>query len=301
MKAAILTDGTFALPDTLTNRNDIFEFKLLISFADGETLEGQYDTDEMEKFYHRLEQSKELPKTSQVRPAELYQLFDRMVAEGFDTLFVLAIPSGLSGTAQTIQGVAREYEDRIQTHLLSHRSIASTIVPLVALTAQYIDEGRDIHSIIERVRWVDQHQAAWASVASLDSLVKSGRASRFSGFLGNLFHVIPIIKSALDGGLELSEKTRTQKQAYNKIVAAMVEDAKRYPGSVAFQIMHADNRADADKVKAMLNEVMPEAPVEIVWLSSVIGVHIGPGSLAFGCLPGVDNYDLLNGQEPDSK
>ncbi|MDO4680699.1 MAG: DegV family protein [Aerococcus sp.] len=290
MKAAILTDGTFALPQDLSTRHDIFEFKLLISFEDGETLEGNYDEKEMETFYHRLEKSKELPKTSQVRPADLYRLFDQVVAEDFDTLYVLAIPSALSGTVQTIQSVAQEYNDRIQTHILNRHSVAGTIAPLVALTAQYIDEGKSPDYIVPRIQWLDQQQGIWAAVASLDNLVKGGRASRFSGFLGNLFHIIPIIKSAPDGGLELAEKTRTSKQAYNKITAEMLEEAKQYPAGVTFQILHADNDKDAQKVKAMLNEAMPDTPVEIVWLSSVIGIHVGPGTLAFSCLPNIDNY-----------
>lgn len=290
MKAAILTDGTFALPDNLADRSDIFEFKLQISFEDGETMAGNYDALEMAKFYQRLKDSKELPKTSQVSPAELYQLFDQITAAGFDTLFVLAIPTGLSGTVQTVQSVALEYADRLTTYILNKRSIASSINHLVALTVQYMDEERSAEEIVKRIRWIDERQAAWAAVASLDSLVKGGRASRFSAFLGNLFHVVPIIKSAADGGLELTEKTRTLKQAYHRVVADMVAEAEPYDQGVTFQIMHADNQADAEKVKGLLEAALPNTPVDIVWLSTVIGVHVGPGTLAFACLPNAENY-----------
>ncbi|MCI5775314.1 MAG: DegV family EDD domain-containing protein [Aerococcus sp.] len=291
MKAAVLTDGTFELPQHIMDRADHFGFNLSINFANGETINQNINDDEMIKFYDMIDEADQLPTTSQVPLTDLYAIYDQLVEEGYDTVFVAVIPTGLSGTLNSIQNVARDYEDKISTRILSHRSIVNALSHLTLCLYDDIDQGLDADTIEKRMNWLDSTHKQWAIVGSMDQLVKGGRASRFAGFMGNLMHIVPLVKSEEDGGLNLAGKAHTVKRAAKKIIQLIEEEVKQYPEGGTIQIFQADNMAGAKEVEAELKKMLPDNfDTTIEWLSPVIAVHIGRGTVGFSVLPNMANY-----------
>lgn len=292
MKAAVLTDGTFELPERILSRDDHFGFYLSINFADGKTINQQITDDEMVKFYDMIDAAEQLPTTSQVRLPDLYDIYDRLVAEGYDTAFVAVIATGLSGTVNTLQNVAQEYADKIDTRVIVKSTVANGATNVAVHLFEAIDEGLDVDTIEQRMRWLDDHQNQWAIVGDINHLVKGGRASRFAGFLGNLVRIVPLIKAEDDGGLNLAGKAHTTKRAMKKIIQWIEEDVEQFPNGGTIQIFHADNEAGAEEMKAKLQEALPDNfDYTIEWLNPVIGLHVGRGTLGFTVMPDMSNYE----------
>ena len=140
-------------------------------------------------------------------------------------------------------------------------------------------------TIDEVAAWIEEHKLKmehWLYVSDLKYLVKGGRVSKTSGFIGNMLNICPVISVDAEGKLAPREKIRGKKKAAKRLVEKMVELADGgvdYSGSCWLSM--SASMEDAEYLKKLIQETFPKIDGEIVInsIGTVIGSHTGPGTV----------------------
>jgi DegV family protein with EDD domain len=117
-------------------------------------------------------------------------------------------------------------------------------------------------------------------VDTLKYLVKNGRLSSASGFLGTLLKIKPLLHIQKDGRLVPFEKIRTTSKAQARLIEIVQKDIEGH--SVVMFIAYTNNEERAKELKEQILSSRPELVIEIVPLTPVVGAHAGPGTLGVG-------------------
>jgi fatty acid-binding protein DegV len=91
------------------------------------------------------------------------------------------------------------------------------------------------------------------------------------------------VLSVIDGVIKPANLKMQAKDTANALFK-QVEDTIKKPSAegkkIKIAISHADNLEEAQKLRTLIEDKYPEAKVEFISLtSSVIGCHVGPGTL----------------------
>ncbi len=115
-------------------------------------------------------------------------------------------------------------------------------------------------------------------IGKLDQLYKGGRMSAAQFYLGSLLKVKPIVQISSEGELKAIDKVRSEKRALQYLVDK-VADAHR-AGVTKIYLMQGNVPEQAEHLKNLINDQVPEIEVEIGVISSVLAVHAGEGTIA---------------------
>ena len=115
-------------------------------------------------------------------------------------------------------------------------------------------------------------------IGKLDQLYKGGRMSAAQFYLGSLLKVKPIVQISKEGELKAIDKVRSEKRALQYLVDK-VADGQR-AGVNKIYLMQGNVPEQAEHLKNLIIEQVPEVEVEIGDISSVLAVHAGEGTLA---------------------
>ena len=102
----------------------------------------------------------------------------------------------------------------------------------------------------------------------------------YSAALGTLLDLKPILTETLEGKLAAAGKVRGRRKAMSYILEKAVENVADQKEAMGI-ILHADAMDDAQKLRQMLVEKLPEMDIRIYPVGPVIGTHAGPGTIAF--------------------
>ena len=108
-------------------------------------------------------------------------------------------------------------------------------------------------------------------------MARGGRVSKTSAVIGGLLNIKPLLHVS-DGKLIPIEKLRGRKKVLKRMVELMEERGERlHEQNIA--ICHGDDEAFALELKSMIQETFKPNQIEIQMIGSVIGAHVGPGTL----------------------
>ena len=124
---------------------------------------------------------------------------------------------------------------------------------------------------------------AFIMVDDLNHLVKGGRLSNGAAILGNLLSIKPILYFNDEGVIEVYEKIRTEKKATKRLVEIVKEQTAQ--GNYQVMIIHGNAREKAELLHKLLVEERVTGEIPIATFGSVIGTHLGAGSIALAYIP----------------
>ena len=236
---------------------------------------------DISKFYDRLRNG-DMPVTSQVNPITYKDLFEEIVKEGKDVLY-LAFSSGLSGSYQTskmaIEMVKEDYPD---AKIISIDSISASVGQGAFLyeAAMLKKEGMDIDTLAQWIKDKRYDVRHWFMVEDLFHLKRGGRLSAVSAVVGSALKIKPILSVDQDGKLVVKSKARGVGKALDFIISKVKEDVEDL-SSLRVVIGHADALDNADKLKTMAVEAgMKEENIMVAPIGPIIGTHVGAGMTA---------------------
>ncbi|MBR5590409.1 MAG: DegV family protein, partial [Anaerotignum sp.] len=225
-----------------------------------------------------------MTKTSQVNVAEFEEYFESFLKEGKDILHI-TLASGISGvnnSANIAKNMMEEkYPDR-KIYVVDSCSAACGYGMLMDTLADMRDAGKSIDEIYE---WVEANKSRvhhWISPTDLKYLIRGGRVSKASGFVGQMLNICPVLIVAGDGTLKAMQKVRTKKKVLealaNKVIENTAEGAE-YAGKC--YVAHSACEEDAKTLVALIEEKVPALKGKVVLgnIGTVIGSHTGPGAL----------------------
>lgn len=271
----ILTDSTSDLNTNLVQENSIEIIPLNVIFGNETYAEGVDIT--MEQFYEKLASVKQLPTTSQPSPAVMQKRFQRILDAG-DDVFYVGLSSVLSGTVQSAR-IGRDMTDAPERVTIFDTLSVSFGQGLFALTAAKLArEGKsaaEIHAALTDLR--DRSHIVF-SVGGLDNLRRSGRINNLSFLFGSLLNIKPIMMLDRESVVQVYDKARGKKNARKSLLRYLEEHPPdpNYP----FGLGHANDPEQAEEFRQEL-QAMGYSNIEVTYIGSVVGTHVGPGTIGF--------------------
>lgn len=280
MKLAVFTDSSAYLSAEILQREDLFVLDIPVNIDGEEYVEGINLS--AEEFYQKMAQASELPKTSQPSIAKLDEILTSLKEQGYTHALGLFLSSGISGFYQNIQYMVDDYEGLT----IAFPDTLITSAPLgimVESVFNWRDQGDDFASIQDKLAIQISRTSAFIMVDDLDHLVKGGRLSNGAAILGNLLSIKPILYFNDQGVIEVYEKVRTEKKATKRLIEIIKETTAS--GQYRVIVIHGNASEKAEELRQHLLDFGLGSDVSLATFGSVIGTHLGAGSIALGYIP----------------
>ena len=280
MKLAVITDSSAYLKPEVFENENLFILDIPV-FIDGKTyVEGKNLT--AEEFYQKMALSAELPKTSQPSIAELEDLLSTLSGNGYTHVLGLFLSSGISGFYQNIQFLKGEFP-QLEIAFPDSKITSAPLGIMVQSALNWAEAGLDFNEILRRINVQIDGTSAFIMVDDLNHLVKGGRLSNGAAILGNLLSIKQILYFNHHGVIEVFEKIRTEKKATKRLIELVEE--RTSSGKYEIIVIHANAVDKAETLRQSLLESNISAKVSLATFGSVIGTHLGEGSIALGYIP----------------
>ncbi len=238
-----------------------------------------------DKFYNRLETSKDLPTTSQVTPAAMQSSFQSLVEQGYDVLGIF-VSSKISGTFQSAVQ-AREMLPNVAHKIALVDSLWTTMAMgwPVLTTAHAAQAGENLAECQKITESACANCGVLLILETLEFMRRGGRIGGAQAFLGTALNIKPVLEMRA-GQIEALERVRTKQKAIQRAVEIVSE---RIKGKTPIRI--AATHSNSEKEALSLLEAAPTElnPAETICspLSPVIGTHTGSGTLALNYMSSV--------------
>jgi len=281
-KVAILTDSTASIPAEQMKQYGISSVPLGIiwgevTFEDGITLTPH-------DFYERLKTAKVLPSTSQPSVGTIQAAMQALLDQEYDILGIF-LSSQFSGTLQA----ACQARDLLPkgSHVEIKDSLTVTLPTgfQVLAAARAAADGATLAECCQIAEQVRCNSGVYFMVDTLEFLHRGGRIGGAQRFLGTALGTKPILYIH-EGKIESLERVRTKGKALDRLVELVVEKCVEKT-NIRLACVHANANEDALAVLGKASRQL--APIETIIsdLSPVIGLHVGPGTVALAYATGL--------------
>ena len=181
---------------------------------------------DLKQFYTMMREGKVFT-TSLPNMADTEALFRSLLEAGKDVLY-LGFSSALSGTHEAVRmlcmQLASEYPERT-VRAVGTLAASGGQGLLVYHACMKAREGATLE---ETARWVEKnrlHLAHWFTVDDLMFLLRGGRVSKVSAYMGTMLNIKPVMHVDDEGRLIPMEKVRGRKKALQALVKHMEDSA----------------------------------------------------------------------------
>lgn len=236
------------------------------------------------EFYKKMSEGS-MTRTSQPNVEEYSNYFRGFLQEGKDIIH-LVLSSGISGALNSAKiaesMMQEEFPDRKIT-VIDSLAACGGFGLLMLMLADLRDEGKSYDEIVE---WAEEHRLNinhWFFPTDLKYLVRGGRVSKVSGFVGNMLSICPLLNVDFEGRLIPRAKIRTKKKVIQETANKMMELAENrldYSGKCI--INHSDCYEDARALADIIEANFPKLDGKVIinYIGTTIGAHTGPGTVA---------------------
>lgn len=279
----LVTDSTASLTAEDRERLDV-EVVNLYTIVD----ENQQREDEIEdlgQFYREVIESPTPSKTSQPSIGDFIDVYGPLLDQGKEIVSV-HLSAAISGTFEAARQAADQLEaegrggERI--HLVDSRATAGALALTVLATSNALREGLGVQGAIERAEAVAETQQNWILVETLDYLQKGGRIGGAQAWIGGALKIKPII--TLDETVYPVERVRTMGKGIQRIKDIATEKAAEGTEYV-WLAQHIQAPERMEELADHCREVFGTEGIFMNEMSTILGIHGGPGLLALGIAP----------------
>lgn len=273
MNVRIIIDSSVDIAERF--RQDVKIVPLTIHFGEEELIDGL--TIDKQRFYERLVECDELPRTSQANPTAFQKVFEEVTQAGEEAV-VITLSSELSGTFQSACLAVQDY-DNIYVVDSKNAAIGSGILTEYAIACA--KKGMRAREIAEELERKKEDVCLIALLDTLEYLKRGGRISKTVAFAGGVLNIKPVV-TIQDGKVEVIGKARGSRQGNNLLVEKIQES-----GGIDFDmpiLLGYTGLSDALLKKYIedsrdLWQEQAES-LDSTLVCSVIGTHVGPGVVA---------------------
>lgn len=277
-KIAIIADSTSDLTDDIIKKYDIKILPLQVIYAN------RIYRDKIEITSDQVlrDMEREIPKTSLPLTSDVLKVFDRLKEEKYTHVLGIFVSSGLSGTYNMVRNIAKDYEDVFEMEMIDSRTLSWGTSFGILEAAREREHTGDFQKMLDSARAGLKNSRAMFVIPTLHYLRKGGRMGRVEGTVGDLLDIKPIVGVDQwgDGKYFTIKKVRGKKksiQGISDVVMSFVKDKKSFDVVVLHGGAEELAKDFEEKFKAMDNchsAIMTQ-------VTPVIGVHTGPGLIAF--------------------
>ncbi len=245
-----------------------------ITFEDGDYSDG-VDLSH-EKFFEKLIESAELPRTSLINEYRFTEAFTELTADGSEVVAIM-LSSKLSGTYKNALKAAEAFKGKVWVVDSLNASAGERLLVECALRLR--EAGKSAEEIASELNSQKHRILILAVLDTLLYLKKGGRISALTAFAGTMLSVKPVI-GVIGGEVKLVGKAMGSKKS-NNLLNKLVQEK-----GIDFEMPHCViwSGLDDSLMKkyvadsaALWQDSISEVPSYMI--GSTIGTHIGPGAV----------------------
>ncbi len=282
MKTAVITDSNSGIKPQEAEKLGVFVLPMPVILDEQIRFEGA-DLSE-EEFYTKLKGGSSA-STSQPSPGDLMDLWDKVLAAGYDEIVHIPMSSGLSASCQTAISLATDYDDRVC--VVDNHRISITLRRSVEEAKEMADNGFSAQEIKADLEARAYDSSIYLAVDTLTYLKKGGRVTPAAATLGTVLNIKPVL--TIQGGkLDAFAKLRGLKKCKTRMLEALQNDYKTRFSHFPASKLRVDTAGagltaeEAESWAAEAAEAFPGVEVRYNELSLSVSTHTGPGVYGIG-------------------
>ena len=235
-----------------------------------------------EEFYQCLEEKREV-FSSQPSPAEVLDMWDKLLLSEYDELVYIPMSSGLSGSCRTAQVLAQDYEEKVQVvdnHRISVTQRQSVLDALMLKEKGY--SAKEIKKVLEQTAY---ESIIYVGVETLEYLKKGGRVTPAGAAMGTLLSIKPLLVISgeyLDAHAKVRGTKSCKKRLLNEMKTIADEFHKNSDEIYVGVAGSFGKKEEHQEWVEMVNEVFPYEDVKYDPLTFSVSCHVGPGAFGMG-------------------
>ncbi|XMB87013.1 DegV family protein [Mycoplasmatota bacterium WC44] len=233
-------------------------------------------------FFKKIEENKDLmPSTSTPNYVDFENLIKEYEEEGYDEVLILTISSGLSAAYGVAKNVADEYEGKMNVQAYDTRTSAIVEGYICLEALKLASEGQSLEEIIPALDKLRENNHILFVVDSLRLLIKNGRLSNASGFIGTALKIKPMLHVNEEGKILTLAKVRTSKKAINSMIEQFFTEVE---GIENFDVIFiTSNNPEMEKhIEERVFEKYPNVNFITSPLTPVVGCHTAEKIVGLG-------------------
>ena len=299
----IIADSTCDLSVEIVERYDIGIAPLTINI-EGKEYRDKVDI-QPDTLYGMIEEVDRI-STAMPSPTEYVNIMKEAVEGGFREIICICMSSGTSGAYQSAE-IAREYfydensSSTVKIHVVDSKSMSHGSGWLVLKSAMMKETGASFEEIVEFNEKYKTRVKHFLSVDDLDHLIRSGRLTNASAFIGKMLRIKPIM-SMKSGKGAIIAKERGRKQVLRHYLN---EFKRRNDESVTDFIIigyTSDDKYAQNLKKLIVDETGFTGDIYIMQMGVAVGIHVGLGAVSmFFVEKHVENHGILHRILPGMK
>ena len=280
MKIAIATDTNSGITASEGEKLGVYVLAMPVNLEETIHYEGLDITSE--QLYDAMRQHRDV-STSQPSPGQLMELWDGILAKGYDEIVYIPMSSGLSGSCQSAALFARDYDGKVQ--VVDNHRISVTQRESVISALRLAEQGYDAGQIKEFLEKHAYDASIYITVDSMEYLKKGGRVTPAAATLATVLNLKPVLTIQGDK-LDAFAKVRGMKLAESKMIDALHQDrAERFKDVPESRLLietagTLENEALAESWRQQVQAEFPFAKVSYANLPCSIACHVGMNSVA---------------------
>ncbi|MDT2756033.1 DegV family protein [Enterococcus asini] len=276
-KIAILADSGSDVPQDFSQAHHVYTLPLKVIYPDREYTD-KVDISSQEVI-DRM--PGEIPKTSLPDGASIVAVFDEIKAAGYEKVIAVTISSGLSGTYNMVQMMAKDYEG-LDIFVLDTKNIGIASGLQAIRAVELVESGLDFETICQKLAAEVFQNKVFFNVATLEYLQKGGRIGLVTAIFGTALKLNPIISCNEEGVYYTVAKSRGRKKSLAKSLE-LVKDFAGKSQKYRLAVAHAGAKEEAQEMMKWLTALLPNAVEQYFGeISPALVVHTGPGLLGVG-------------------
>lgn len=278
----LMADSTCDLSQEIIEKYNIGIAPLNI-IIDGTTYRDKIDLTS-DEFFKLLPTLDVLPTTSMPSPEEYLAIIDKAINDGYTEILCICMSSGTSGSYQSAE-LAKSYfyennpDTLIRIHVVDSLSMSHGSGWLILKSAQLIEQGYSYDELIDFNETYKIKVKHFLCVDDLNNLIKSGRLTNASAFIGKLLKVKPIMTMRKGKGAIVAKE-----RGLNKVLKFYVEElARRIDKEITNFIIigYSSDINIAEALKTKINlETDFSGDIYIMQMGVSVGTHVGLGGLS---------------------
>ena len=280
MKTAIVTDSNSGIFEKEGRRLGVYVIPMPVIIEGKTFFEGRDLTHEV--FYLCLLEHKEV-SSSQPSPGDVMEIWNQVLASGYDEVVYIPMSSGLSGSCQTAHMLAEDYDGKVQ--VVNNHRISVTQRHSVQDALVLAEQGYTAKEIKEKLEQTAYESIIFVGVETLEYLKKGGRVTPAGAAMGALLNIKPLL--IIEGErLDAYAKVRGTKNCKKRLLQEMKKRADEFHERgdeirVGVAGSFVDQREHQEWMD-MAREIFKGEDINYDPLTFSIGCHVGPGAFGMG-------------------
>lgn len=266
----VVTDSTACLPAGLAGGPVVVPLRVHVgddAYAEGEDITPERLAELVAEGRHVT--------TSQPPPEAFAAVYRALGDDGARSVVSVHLSGALSGTVGSAGTAAAR--SPLQVRAVDSRTGAAGLGFAARAATECAAAGADAAHVAARAIEVAGTAHAVFVVDTLEHLRRGGRLSGPAAALGTVLGVKPILRLS-DGAVELTQRVRTRAAGAERLL----ELAAGYVAEAVRPVVAVHHFGAHDRALALAGRLhtRTRVDVEVTPLSAVLGVHVGPGTLA---------------------